>query len=69
VTPQPSCLSELDYAALLQYSPDGKTAMSQMSREHVLQIKRGSPFHMDRIGLRSAECSARGQLAPLSTQT
>ena len=63
MTRPPSCLSELRFAALLQYSPDGKTEMSQWSREHTRRIKRGSPAHIERIGLRSAEWAATGQLA------
>lgn len=62
MTRPPSCLSELGFASLLQYSPDGVSAVSLASREHVRWIKLGSPAHMDRIGLRSAECSARGDL-------
>jgi hypothetical protein len=60
VTRPPSCRSELRFAALLQYSPDGKTEMSQWSREHTRRIKRGSPAHIERIGLRSAEWAATG---------
>ena len=48
---------------MLHYSPDGVSAVSLASREHVRWIKLGSPAHMDRIGLRSAECSARGALS------
>lgn len=62
MTRPPSCLSELGFAALLQYSPDGITEASLVSREHTRRIKRGSPVHMDRIGLRSAECFANGRL-------
>ncbi len=57
-----NCLSELGFAALLQYSPDGQTPASQASREHTRRIKRGSPAHMERIGVRASECSAAGLL-------
>ena len=62
MTRPPSCLSELGFASLLQYSPDGLSTTSQASREHVRLIKRGAPAHMDRIGQRSAECFARDDL-------
>src|SRR5262245_21590754 len=65
----PSCLSELRFAALLQYSPDGQTAISEQSREHTRQIKRGSPAHIERIGLRCEEWAAKTQLAAFFGET
>lgn len=61
--PPPSCRSELQFAALLQYSPDGKDPASEASREHMRRIKRGSPAHIERIGLRAAEWASTGAMA------
>ena len=62
MTPQPSCLSELAFAALLRYSPDGSSTGSRLSQDQIRRIKGGSPTHLERIALRSAECSAAGNL-------
>ncbi len=62
MTPQPNCLSEIAFAALLQYGPDGNSSQSRTSREQVRRIKSGSSPQLERIAQRSAECSAAGKL-------
>lgn len=51
----PTCLSELRLATLLQYSPDGTSETSRVSKESTIRIKRGSPIYIARIGLRVEE--------------
>ncbi len=61
MTQPPSCLSELQFAALLQYSPNGRSEASRASKEAAVRIKRGSPAHIRRIGERVAEAHAKGE--------
>jgi hypothetical protein len=62
VTLQQICLSELGFAALLQYSPDGISLESRNSRDQIRRIKNGSSAVLARVALRSAEYSAVGKL-------
>lgn len=52
----PSCLSELRFCSLLQYSPE-----SASSRAATIEIKRGSRSYIERIGARVEEILAASQ--------
>lgn len=65
MTRPPSCLSELRFTSLLQYSPDGVTKASIESRHHVVLIKRGRPAHIERIRLRGAEYASGSELGAM----
>jgi hypothetical protein len=63
VGPRARSRSELPFASLLVYSPDGESEASRASAHAVTEIKNGRPSHIARIGLRFAEAVARGQFA------
>jgi hypothetical protein len=65
VTPSKNCPSELRFGSLLVYSPQGKSDLSNRSRQVVRHIKNCRKDHIARVGERFAELAAAGRFGEL----